>query len=215
MPTNPFSINKNNHSKKKKETIKKPAAQYIADDYFSTMWEKPDISKKLKILETIAGIMGMFPYEKITSSDSLDIKPSGQFFDRTEFFSILKQQNVSNKGYKISFYLWNTLKLRNLSDINDLYNAQNVILLCEIIKNRFQSMQDKYDFNPRICNSVSSFSGSIKRDLSEITISLPLNNEHVELFEKTLTEGFSCENTRLSFDTESLLPNVENPDKDY
>ena len=35
----------------------------------------------------------------------------------------------------------------------------------------------------------------------------------------SLIGGFSCENTRLSFDTEILLPNVENPDmenwKDY
>ena len=28
-------------------------------------------------------------------------------------------------------------KMRNLSDLNDLYNAQDVILLLEIIKNRF------------------------------------------------------------------------------
>ena len=45
-------------------------------------------------------------------------------------------------------------------------------------------------------------------------LSLPTNNEHVELFEKTLTGGFSCANTCLSFDTEILLPNNENPDSD-
>ena len=107
------------------------------------MWEKLDISKKFKILEIIAGGKGIFPYEKIISSDSLDIKPSGKFFDWTEFFSILKQQYVSNEDYKIYFCLWNTLKMRNLSDMNDLYNAQDVILLCEIIENSFQLMQDK------------------------------------------------------------------------
>ena len=45
-----------------------------------------------------------------------------------------------------------------------------------------------------------------ERDLSKIIISLPTNNEHLKLFEKTLTGGFRCVNTRLSFDT-------ENPDK--
>lgn len=30
--------------------------------------------------------------------------------------------------------------MRNLSDMNGLYNAQDVILLCEIIENRFQYM---------------------------------------------------------------------------
>ena len=28
--------------------------------------------------------------------------------------------------------------MRNLDDMNDLYNAQDVILLCEIIENQFQ-----------------------------------------------------------------------------
>ena len=110
--------------------------------------------------------------------------------------------------------MWKKLRTRNLSDMNDLYNAQDVILLCEIIEYRFQLMQDKYDFNPRKCNSASTLSGSIERDLSKIIISLPTNNEHVELFEKTLTGGFSCVNTRLPFDTELLLPNVEKPDQD-
>ena len=67
----------------------------------------------------------------------------------------------------MSFYLWNTLKMRNLSDMNSLYNAQDVVLLCEIIENRFQVMQDKYGFNPRKCNSASTMSGFIERDLSK------------------------------------------------
>ena len=147
------------------------------------MWERREISKKFKILEIIAGGKGIFPYEKIISSHSLDIKPSGKFFDRTEFFSILKQQYVSNEDYKISFCLWNILKMRNLSEMNDLENAQDVILSCEIIENSFQLMQDKYGFNPRKCSCT--LSSSIGRDLSKIILSLPTNNEHVELFEKT------------------------------
>ena len=154
-------------TEEEKEAIKKLAVQYIANHgYFGTVWEKLDISKKFKILDTIAIGKGIFSYEKIISSDTLDINPSGQFLDRTEFFSILRQQNVSNEDYKISFYLWRTLKMRNLSDMKDFYNAQDVTLLCEIIENRFQLMQDKYGFNPRKCNSAGTLSGSVKRENS-------------------------------------------------
>ena len=73
---------------------------------------------------------------------------------------------------------------------------------------------DKYGFTPRKCNSASTLSGSIERDISKIIISLATNNEYLELFEKTLTGGFSCVNTWLPFDTEILLPHVKNPDKD-
>ena len=38
--------------------------------------------------------------------------------------------------------------MRSLGDMNDLYNMQDVILLCEIIEKRFQKMQNKFGFNP-------------------------------------------------------------------
>ena len=51
----------------------------------------------------------------------------------------------------------------NKGDIKDLYNTQDIILLCEIIKNRFYSMYDRYGFNHRICNSASSLSGNMRK----------------------------------------------------
>ena len=97
--------------------------------------------------------------------------------------------------------------MRNLGDLNDLYNAQDVILLCEIIESRFQAMQNTYGFNRRKCNSLSSMSGCIEREMSKVIIALPTIYDHVEIFEQTVIGGFSCVNTRLAFDTEILLPN--------
>ena len=97
--------------------------------------------------------------------------------------------------------------MQNLGDMNNLYNMQDVILLCEIIENRFQLMRGRYDLNPRKCNSASSLSGGIQRDLSKVANALPTTKEIADIFEQTLTEGFSCVNKHLDFDTEILLPN--------
>ena len=94
--------------------------------------------------------------------------------------------------------------MRNLGDMNDLYNMQDVILLCEIIENRFKKMHKKFGFNPRKCNSASSLSGCVQRNQSKVIISLPTNYEHAETFEKTLIGGYSCVNNRIGFDTELL-----------
>ena len=56
-------------------------------------------------------------------------------------------------------------------------------------------MHDRYSFNPRKCNSASSLSGSIERELSKIIIARPITNKIVDIFEQTLTGGFSCINT--------------------
>ena len=95
--------------------------------------------------------------------------------------------------------------MRNLSELNDLYNVQDVILLMVIIENRFQKMQNEAGYNQKKINSASKLSGCIQREQWKCILALPC---HVEIFEKTLSGGFSCVNTRLSFDTELLMPNL-------
>ena len=101
--------------------------------------------------------------------------------------------------------------MRNVGDLNDLYNAQDVILLTEIIKRRFPAMQNAHGFNLRKCNSASSMSGCIEREMSKIILTLPTKYEHYEIFEQTVISRFSSVNTRLTFDSEILLPNVIKP----
>ena len=94
--------------------------------------------------------------------------------------------------------------------MNDLYNAQDVILLREIIENGFQAMQDTYGFNPRRCNSASSLTGCIEREMPKIILVLPTKYDHAEIFKQTITGVFSSVNTRLAFDSQILLPNLTN-----
>ena len=99
----------------------------------------------------------------------------------------------------------------NYSDLNDL-DKQDVILLLEIIENRFQEMQNQCGYNPRKINSASKLSGCIQREQSKIILALPTNNKQIETFEKTLPGSFSCVNTRLSFDSEILMTNLTEKD---
>ena len=69
-------------------------------------------------------------------------------------------------------------------------------------------MEDAYGFNPRKCNSASSMSGCIEREMSKIILALTTKYDHVETFEETVIGRFSCANTRLAFDLQILLPNL-------
>ena len=86
------------------------------------------------------------------------------FFKKRELYSSLKRRAVTNNDYESSFYLYKTLEMRNLGDMNDLCNAQDVVLLCETGENRFQFMHNQYGFNPRKCHSASTLSNSIERE---------------------------------------------------
>ena len=162
-----------------------------------------------KFLDIVASGKGVISYEKIVSLNGLDLKPEDRnFFEKNEFFSELKNTALLDEDYENSKYLYQNLKMRNLSDMNDLYNFQDVTLLCEIVENRFQVMQEEYGYNPRICNSASTLTGCIEREMSKVILASQTSNEFVNIFEETLTGSFSSVNTRLAFDTQILLPNL-------
>ena len=167
------------------------------------------IQKKDKILEILSEGKGIIPYEIIVDMEPFFITPDCDFWEKTKFFSELKQSVVNENDYEHSKYLYQTLKIRNLGDLNDLYYAQDVILLTEITESRFQAMQNTYGFNPRKCNSASSMSCCIEREMSKIILALPTKLEHAEIFEQTVIGKFSSVNTRLAFDLQNLLPNLE------
>ena len=191
-----------------KTNIRKVTQQFLENhSYFSTISQSLEEEDQNKVLDLVAEGKGVMPYEQVVDINSHLKSLDQKIFTYTEFYSSLKQSNVSISEYENAKYLYETLKMRNLGDLNDLYNAQDVILLCEIIENRFQQMHEKYGYNPRKCNSASTFSGCVQRVLSKVIITLPTNIEHAEIFEKSLIGGYSCVNTRLGFDTEVLLPN--------
>ena len=105
--------------------------------------------------------------------------------------------------------------MQHLGDMNDLYNVQDVILLSVICENRFQFMHNRYGFNPRKCNSASTLSGCIEREMSRVIIALPTSNEVLDIFEQTITGGFSCMNNPLAFDSKMFLPNTKKKDDNY
>ena len=200
-----------------KENIKKLTLRFLTThDYFSGVWRDWIYEQKNKVIEIIVSGKGVIPYEKIETIESLSfVKPEdGIFFSKDEFFSSIKNKEIDEESYENAKKLFIILKMRNLSDLNDLYNVQDVIILLEIIENRFQSMQDKTGYNPRIINSASKLSGCIQREKSKCILALPINNTQMEIFEKTICGGFSSVNTRLSFDTEILMPNLSKTDYD-
>ena len=174
--------------------------------YFSNIWPFVPPNKQTEILNLTCSGKGVILYELVTTINSFFLKPENEFWSKTEFYSELKQKHIGDEEYEQSKFLYETLKMRHLGDLNDLYNAQDAILLSELIENRFQFMQDKYGFNPKKSNSASSLSGCIERQMSKVIITFPTNVEHFEIFEKTISGGFSCVNIRLAFDISILCP---------
>ena len=158
-----------------KTRVEKLALQFLSQHcYFSWTW---------KVLDIIVSGKGVILYEKSNSIDSLNTKSeNGVFFSKDKFSSMLKGTAVGDDKYSHSKILYTLLKMRDLSDLNDLYNAQNVIILCEIMENKFQTMYVKKMHNSRKCNSASKLRDCIQREQSKIVLALPTKNSVMEIF---------------------------------
>ena len=107
--------------------------------FFSKTWLTLSQSQKTELIKIIVSGKGFIPYEKIDSIDTFQKRPeNGFFFSEEEFSCTLKGQSGNKDDYNNSKKLFVLLKMRNLSDLNYLYNVQDVILLMVILENRFQ-----------------------------------------------------------------------------
>ena len=191
-------------TEKEKSNAKLLVKQFLMQHQFSSKaWLTLSQSQKTELIKIIVSGKGVIPYEKIDSIKALEKRPkNGIFFQKKNSLACLKDSLLIKKNMIIQKNCLLYLKIRNLSDLNDLYNAQDVVLLMVIIENRFQEMQNETGYNPRKINSASKLSSCIHREQSKCILALPTNNCHVDIFQNTLSGGFSCVNTHLSFDTE-------------
>ena len=98
-----------------KNAVKKLTEKFLNQHYyFCTIWPYLSIQKKNKILEIISESKGIIPYEIIVDMESFFITPDRDFWEKTEFFSELKQSVVSDEDYEHSKYLYQTLKMQHL-----------------------------------------------------------------------------------------------------
>ena len=130
------------------------------------------------------------------------------FFTKNQFYSTLKETVVNEEEYNNSKLLYTLLKMWGISYLSDLCNAQDVILLFEIIQSTFQTMFKKSVYNSKKYNLASKLSGCIQREQPKTILALPTNNSIMETFEKTLVGDFSSINTWLSSNTELLMSNL-------
>lgn len=158
------------------------------------------------ILDHLARVKGMIPYQKITDFESLKmhVPRREEFFNKGNFYSTLRECSISDEDYGAVQKFFTLLDLKTLGHLNHYYNIQDTLILCAIFEQREDMLQRLFKFNPRKCDSASAFSDYVHRDKNKCNIVQPRNAETVRLFEKTLIRGYSGINTRLAFDTISF-----------
>ena len=163
-----------------KESIYKECERYLLKNkVFSTRFQMLSQTDREWVLEYLSSSKGTIPYELITDFDSLNITPGKDFFKIHQFYSNIKDLVLFKEEYENVKKFYNLLKLSNLGKLNQIYNFQDTIILCEIFEQRADLFKEIFKFNPRKCNSASSFSGCVHRNKSKCCIALPTDANYV------------------------------------
>ena len=160
---------------KERQAIRKECKKFIlSDENLSRKFNLCSDEDQEWVLDYLSLGKRTIPYEMITRYDSLDISPEeGNFFLPRHFYSRIEDSIMTSEKYNNVKKFYQTLKLKNMGELNNIYNFQDIIILCEIFEQRSEHLQEIFKFNPKKCNSVSSFSGYVYRDKSKCMIALP------------------------------------------
>ena len=79
----------------------------------------------------------------------------------------MKDLVISEEDYANVKNFYTILKMSNLGELNKIYNFQDTIILAEMFEQRSDFLQNIFKYNPRKCNSASSFSGCVHRNKSK------------------------------------------------
>ena len=89
------------------------------------------------MLDYMSDMKRVILYEKIKSFDDIDaMHNQDEFFAKTYFYSTLRNEMINDNEYERVRKFWNLLQLQKHSDMNELYNLQNSIILFEVFENR-------------------------------------------------------------------------------
>ena len=84
---------------------------------------------------------GVYPYEYMNNFKKIS---EDKLPDKCEFFNSLKDGCISEKDYKRANNVWNTFKMKTMSDYHDLYLKTDVLLLTDVFAKFIKTCLDCY-----------------------------------------------------------------------
>ena len=92
----------------------------------------------------------------------------------------MKDCVLSADEYENVKKFYKLMNISNLRELNQMYNFQDTIILCEMFEQRSDMLQKIFKYNRRKCNSAGSFSGCVHRNKSKCCIALPKDAEYIK-----------------------------------
>ena len=88
---------------------------------------------------------GFYPYDYVSSIERFS---ETQLPLKSEFYSKLNDEDISEEDYQHALKVWNTFNCQNIRDYHDLYLKSDVLLLADVFENFRKTCLKHYKLDP-------------------------------------------------------------------
>ena len=88
---------------------------------------------------------GVYSYDYVSSIESLT---ETQLPPKSEFYSKLNDEDISDSDYPHALNVWNTFNCKTIRDYHDLYLKSDVLLLADVFENFRKTCLRHYNLDP-------------------------------------------------------------------
>ena len=88
---------------------------------------------------------GVYPYDYVSSIERLS---ETQLPPKSEFYSKLNDEDISDCDYQHSLNVWNTFQCKTIRDYHNLYLKSDVLLLADVFESFRKSCLHHYNLDP-------------------------------------------------------------------
>ena len=88
---------------------------------------------------------GFYPYDYVSSIERFS---ETQLPPKSEFYSKLNDEDISEEDYQHALKVWNTFNCQNIRDYHDLYLKSDVLLLADVFENFRKTCLKHYKLDP-------------------------------------------------------------------
>ena len=110
---------------------------------------------------------------------------------KEEFYSILNNENISDKDYKHAQIVWNAFNLKTMGDYHNLYLKSDVLLLTDVFENFRKTCLQYYKLDPCHYYTSPGLSWDAMLKMTDIKLELMTDIDMYQFIEKGIRGGIS------------------------
>ena len=131
---------------------------------------------------------GVYPYDYMDSAGKFG---DTQLPKREDFYSLLKDEDISDDDYRHAEEVWNTFGIKNMGEYHDLYLRSDILLLADVIENSRETCLEYYGLDPVHYVSSPGLAWDAMLKMTGINLELITDIDKQLFIEKGMRGGIS------------------------